>query len=106
MDARIVSNQVINSLQISVLKEVPSGNFNPGVNFLLKNISDDDVEVTIIPAGQKDSIKTILGVGQNTLLVGGRAHYGSNAGLAYFFSANGSGAVAAHIGFRCLTLIS
>lgn len=54
-----------NSLQISVLKEVPSGNFNPGVNFLLKNISDDDVEVTIIPAGQKDSIKTILGVGWN-----------------------------------------
>ena len=44
MDARIVSNQVINSLQISVLKEVPSGNFNPGVNFLLKNISDDDVD--------------------------------------------------------------
>ena len=38
---------------------MPSGNFNPGVNFLLKNISDDDVEVTIIPAGQKDSIKTI-----------------------------------------------
>ena len=65
MDARIVSNQVINSLQISVLKEVPSGNFNPGVNFLLKNISDDDVEVTIIPAGQKDSIKTILCVGWN-----------------------------------------
>lgn len=62
IDARIVSNQVINSLQISVLKEVPSGNFNPGVNFLLKNISGD-VEVTIIPAGQKDSIKTILGVG-------------------------------------------
>lgn len=30
-----------------------------------KNISDDDVEVTIIPAGQKDSIKTILGVGWN-----------------------------------------
>lgn len=28
----------------SVLKEVPSGNFNPGVNFLLKNISDDDGE--------------------------------------------------------------
>lgn len=45
MDARIVSNQVINSLQISVLKEVPSGNFNPGVNFLLKNISDDDVAI-------------------------------------------------------------
>lgn len=44
---------------------MPSGNFNPGVNFLLKNISDDDVEVTIIPAGQKDSIKTILGVGWN-----------------------------------------
>lgn len=33
---------------------MPSGNFNPGVNFLLKNISDDDVEVTIIPAGQEE----------------------------------------------------
>lgn len=50
-------------------EEVPSGNFNPGVNFLLKNISDDDVEVTIIPAGQKDSIKTILGVGWNPVIV-------------------------------------
>lgn len=48
MDARIVSNQVINSLQISVLKEVPSGNFNPGVNFLLKNISDDEVDAYLL----------------------------------------------------------
>lgn len=63
LDARIVSNQVINSLQISVLKEVPSGNFNPGVNFLLKNISDDDVEVTIIPAGQKDKTRRRYGCG-------------------------------------------
>lgn len=29
MDARIVSNQVINSLQISVLKEVPQGTSIP-----------------------------------------------------------------------------
>lgn len=48
VDARIVSNQVINSLQISVLKEVPSGNFNPGVNFLLKNISDDEVDAYLL----------------------------------------------------------
>lgn len=33
--------------------------------FLIKNISDEDVEATIIPAGQKESIKTIMGVGWN-----------------------------------------
>lgn len=43
---------------------------------------------------------------QNTLLVGGRAHDDSRAGLANFNFANSSGTVAAHIGFRCLTLIS
>lgn len=42
---------------------------------------------------------------QNTLLVGGRTHYGSRAGLANFLSAF-SGAVYVHVGFRCLTLIS
>lgn len=30
-----------------------------------EKVRTDDVEVTIIPAGQKDSIKTILGVGWN-----------------------------------------
>lgn len=43
---------------------------------------------------------------QNTLLVGGRAHNGSFAGLAYFNSSNSSGNVNAYVGFRCLTLIS
>ena len=43
---------------------------------------------------------------QNTLLVGGRADYGSTAGLAGFLSSSGSGFVVAHVGFRCLTLIS
>ena len=43
---------------------------------------------------------------QNTLLVGGRAHHGSSAGLACFTSAHGSGFVHATVGFRCLTLIS
>ena len=43
---------------------------------------------------------------QNTLLVGGRADYGSSAGLAGFLSSSGSGFVVAHVGFRCLTLIS
>lgn len=49
MDARIVSNQVVNSLQVSILRDVPPGDFIPGLNFLIKNISDEDVEATIIP---------------------------------------------------------
>ena len=32
--------------------------------------------------------------------------YGSSAGLAGFLSSSGSGFVVAHVGFRCLTLIS
>lgn len=32
--------------------------------------------------------------------------YGSTAGLAGFLSSSGSGFVVAHVGFRCLTLIS
>ena len=43
---------------------------------------------------------------QNMLLVGGRADYGSTTGLAGFLSSSGSGFVVAHVGFRCLTLIS
>ena len=46
MDARIVSNQVVNSLQVSILRDVPPGDFIPGLNFLIKNISDEDVEAT------------------------------------------------------------
>lgn len=65
MEARIVSNQVVNSLQVSTLRDVPQGDFIPGLNFLIKNISDEDVEATIIPAGQKESIKTIMGIGWN-----------------------------------------
>lgn len=63
MDAGIVSNQVVNSLQVSILGDVPPSDFILGLDFLIKNISDEDVEATIIPAGQKESIKTIMGIG-------------------------------------------
>ena len=43
---------------------------------------------------------------QNTLLVGGRATDGSDAGLANFPSACGSGAVAAAVGLRYFFLFS
>lgn len=41
MDARIASNQVVNSLQVSTLRDVPQGDFIPGLNFIssLCNIS-------------------------------------------------------------------
>lgn len=56
--------------------------------------------------GSNISFPVDYGNTQNTLLVGGRADYGSFAGLAGFLSSSGSGFVVAHVGFRCLTLIS
>lgn len=43
---------------------------------------------------------------QDTLLIGGRAFDGSNAGLASFVSTHSSGVAGVNVGFRCLTLLS
>lgn len=58
------------SLQVSVLKDVPSGqDFEIDNGFLIKNITEDDIELTIIPLHQKESIKTIFYSGWNPELV-------------------------------------
>lgn len=37
MDNRIINRaEVINSLQVSVLRNIPAGDFNPGIGFLVK----------------------------------------------------------------------
>jgi hypothetical protein len=41
-----------------------------------------------------------------TLLVGGSAHYGSNAGLGFFGSGNGVGNAGSNVGFRTLNRVS
>lgn len=58
------------SLQVSVLKDVSSGkDFEMDNGFLIKNITEDDIELTIIPLHQKESIKTIFYSGWNPELV-------------------------------------
>lgn len=42
MDNRIINRaEVINSLQVSVLRNIPAGDFNPGIGFLVKNITEE-----------------------------------------------------------------
>lgn len=66
MDTRIFNQgQVTNSLQVSVLKDIPSGNFKPGVVFLIKNNNEEDLQVTIVPAGQKEQVTTTIYAGWN-----------------------------------------
>lgn len=53
---------------------IPSGNFNITVSgkkqpFLIKNITEDNVEVEIVPAGQTEVVTTILYPGWNVEIV-------------------------------------
>ena len=53
------------SLQVSILQNVPAGDFFPGVIFLIKNITDDNITIQIRPAGQDNFIETVLYPGWN-----------------------------------------
>lgn len=70
MDTRIFNQgQVTNSLQVSILKDIPTGNFKPGHVFLIKNNTEDDLQVTLIPAGQDEQVTTTIYSGWNPELV-------------------------------------
>lgn len=70
MDVRLFNQGcVTNSLQVSVLKDVPTGDFEPGLVFLIKNNTEDDLSVTIVPAGQTEEVTTTLYSGWNPELV-------------------------------------
>lgn len=77
METISLSNKsnVVNSLQIAIMGNVPAGNFsiNDGkggkLPFLLKNISEDNITIDIIPAGQSNAINTVLYPGWNVELV-------------------------------------
>lgn len=70
MDVRMFNQGgVLNSLQVSIVKEIPVGNFEPGLVFLIKNDTGEDLQVTIIPAGQSEEITTIMSPGWNPELI-------------------------------------
>lgn len=55
----------ISSVQVSILQNVPVGDFFPGVIFLINNITDDNITAEIRPAGQDNFIETVLYPGWN-----------------------------------------
>ena len=66
MDNRIINRaEVINSLQVSVLRYIPAGDFNPGIGFLVKNITEENIQLQVRPAGQSEFITTVLYPGWN-----------------------------------------
>lgn len=58
------------SLQIAKLGNIPSGNFNPGHLFLVKNITDDNLSITVIMPDNSE-IQTILYPGWNPEILKG-----------------------------------
>lgn len=61
-------NNTINSLQVSTVYNIPAGNFNPGLVFLINNITEDVLTVTIVPASQNTAVETKLQVGWNPII--------------------------------------
>lgn len=58
------------SLQVGELGNIPSGDFNPGFQFLVKNITEDNIKLTVITA-KGTEIETILYPGWNPeILIG------------------------------------
>lgn len=59
----------VQSLQVSKMGNIPAGNYNPGLMFLIKNITEDPINIEIRPAGQEEFINTVLYPGWNVELV-------------------------------------
>lgn len=64
-----------NSLQIAIMGKITSGTFNINdgrggkVPFLIKNITDENITVTVLPVGNDNPIETVLYPGWNVELV-------------------------------------
>lgn len=71
MDAKLYTlGGVQTSLQVSSLGNIPSGDFNLGCLFLVKNITDDNIRVTVIMADNTE-IETVLYPGWNPEILKG-----------------------------------
>lgn len=68
-------SNVGNSLQVAIMNNVPAGNFSISdgkggkLAFLLKNITEEAITITIVPAGQTNAVSTVLYPGWNVELV-------------------------------------
>lgn len=60
--------QTVNSLQVSTMGNI-EGTFERDYPFLIKNITDDDVTLTVVLASCKDEIQTVFYPGWNPELV-------------------------------------
>lgn len=60
---------VKDSLQIAKMGNIPAGEFSLGMPFLVKNITEDAITITIKPAGQSNTISTLLYPGWNPELI-------------------------------------
>lgn len=63
------NNGCANSLQVSCLHDVPEGHFSPGVPFVVKNITEDPVTLSVRLANQDDFIVTTFYPGWNPELL-------------------------------------
>lgn len=55
-----------NSLQVSLVRDIPSGReFQCGWAFLVKNNTDDNIVITGVPVGQEDTVTTTMYPGWN-----------------------------------------
>lgn len=64
----------VTNFQVARMGTIPSGNFNITVSgkkqpFLIKNITEDNVEVEIVHAGQTEAVTTVLYPGWNVEIV-------------------------------------
>lgn len=64
----------VTNFQVAHMGAIPSGNFNITIGgkkqpFLIKNITEDNVEVEIVPAGQIKAVTTVLYPGWNVEIV-------------------------------------
>ena len=61
----INENGCINSLQVSVLQSIPAGDFAPGRSFVVKNITDDEIELSVRLVNQENFVTTKIYPGWN-----------------------------------------
>lgn len=66
------------SLQVGNMGNIPEGDFKPGITFLIKNITEDNITVQILPANASEYIETVLYPGWNPELVKGVKQVSAN----------------------------
>lgn len=70
MENKLINQDAkVQSLQVSKMGNIPAGSWNPGIMFLIKNITEEPITVSIRPAGQEEFITTVLYSGWNVELV-------------------------------------